>query len=206
VVATFSHDVFDAHAASIIDPPHCTELHVTDERKPSPAEDSLAIDPKLIELAHEVFELARRGDATMLATVIEKGVPPNLRNEKGDSLLMLASYHGHVDAVRALVERGADPDLRNDNGQSPIAGAAFKGYKEVIETLLAHGADVEGASPDGRTALMIAAMFNRTEIVDLLIAHGADPQARDATGVTPLDAANRMGAPDTPAQLMKARS
>jgi ankyrin repeat protein len=53
---------------------------------------------------------------------------------------------------------------------------------------------------------MIAAMFNRTEIVDLLIAHGADPQARDASGVTPLDAANRMGAPDTPAQLAKARS
>jgi ankyrin repeat protein len=54
--------------------------------------------------------------------------------------------------------------------------------------------------------LMIAAMFNRTEIVDLLIAHGANPQARDASGVTPLDAANRMGAPDTPAQLAKARS
>ncbi|MGI4856868.1 MAG: ankyrin repeat domain-containing protein, partial [Janthinobacterium lividum] len=60
---------------------------------------------------------------------------------------------------------------------------------------------VDGASADGRTALMMAAMFNRTEIVDLLIAHGANPDATDANGVTALDAARRMGAPATEAQL-----
>jgi ankyrin repeat protein len=186
--------------------PHCTESTLNDEPKSSSIDANGGIDPDLLDVAREVFDAARRGEAATLAAVIGKGVPPNLRNEKGDSLLMLASYHGHVDAVRALIEHGADPDLRNDNGQSPIAGAAFKGFKEVVEALLAGGADVEGASPDGRTALMIAAMFNRTEIVDLLLAHGANPQARDASGVTPLDAANRMGAPDTPAQLAKARS
>lgn len=176
------------------------EIPLTDPANTSPPSPS-PIDPELQALAQEVFDLARRGDAAMLAAVIEKGVPPNLRNDKGDSLVMLASYHGHVDAVRALLERGADPNLRNDNGQTPIAGAAFKGFDKVIETLLAHGADVEGASPDGRTALMIAAMFNRTAIMDLLIAHGADPKARDATGVTAIDAAARMGAGDAQARL-----
>jgi ankyrin repeat protein len=179
---------------------HCKEISLTDHAEPSPPAGQ-PIDPELLELAQQVFDLARRGDAAMLAAVIEKGVPPNLRNDKGDSLVMLASYHGHADAVRTLLERGADPDLRNDNGQTPIAGAAFKGFDSVIETLLAHGANVEGASPDGRTALMIAAMFNRTAIVDLLIAHGADPQARDANGVTALDAAARMGAGDAQARL-----
>ena len=133
---------------------------MTDHADTSPPSQA-PMDPELLALAQQVFDLARRGDAAMLAAVIEKGVPPNLRNDKGDSLVMLASYHGHADAVRTLLERGADPDLRNDNGQTPIAGAAFKGFDKVIETLLAHGADVEGASPDGRTALMVAAMFNR---------------------------------------------
>ena len=68
------------------------------------------IDPKLLEVAQQVFDLARCGDAAMLAAVIEKGVPPNLRNDKGDSLVMLASYHGHADAVRTLLELGADPE------------------------------------------------------------------------------------------------
>ena len=56
-----------------------------------------------------------------------KGLPPNLRNHKGDTLLMLAAYHGHVETVKVLLENQADPEIRNDNGQSPIAGAAFKG-------------------------------------------------------------------------------
>jgi ankyrin repeat protein len=183
--------------AALVDSKEISLTDPADTTPPSRAQ----IDPELLALAQEVFDLARRGDASMLAAVLEKGVPPNLRNDKGDSLVMLASYHGHVDAVRALLERGADPDLRNDNGQTPIAGAAFKGFDKVIETLLAHGADVEGASPDGRTALMVAAMFNRTAIVDLLIAHGANPNAQDVNGVKASDAAARMGAGDAQARL-----
>lgn len=163
-------------------------------------------DQQAIDFAHEVFECARRGDAVMLGRLIDKGLPPNLRNDKGDSLVMLASYHGHAEAVRVLLSKQADPNLANDNGQLPIAGAAFKGYRDVIETLLAHGAKVDGASADGRTALIMAAMFNRTEIVDLLIAHGANPDATDANGVTALDAARRMGAPATEAQLAARRA
>lgn len=155
------------------------------------------------EFAEQVFNVARSGDAAMLAALVTKGLPVNLRNHKGDTLLMLASYHGHVDAVKVLLEHKADPELRNDNGQSPIAGAAFKGDLAVVKALVSGGAQVEGASFDGRTALMMAAMFNRGEIVDYLISQGADPQAKDANGVTALDAARTMGAVDTAAQLEK---
>ena len=167
----------------------------------SPSSEDGDVDPRFVEFARQVFDAARRGEAATLATLIDQGMPPNLRNEKGDSLVMLASYYGHADAVRALVQRGADPDLRNDNGQTPLAGAAFKGYADVIAALLENGADVEGASPDGRTALMIAAMFNRTDIVDLLLARGASPAAHDAAGNTALDVANAMGAADAAARL-----
>jgi ankyrin repeat protein len=161
-------------------------------------------DDEMIAFASEVFEVARRGDAAMLDALLHKGLPPNLRNDRGDTLVMLASYHGHADAVRVLLEHKADPDLRNDRGQTPIAGAAFKGFMPVIEVLLDHGADVEGASPDGRTALMIAAMFNRVELVEYLIGRGANPDARDANGVSARDAAEKMGAPDTVARLAAA--
>jgi ankyrin repeat protein len=168
---------------------------------PPPSDE---LDPRLIDFAREVFDTARRGEAATLASLIDQGLPPNLRNEKGDSLVMLASYHGHANAVRALVQRGADPDLRNDNGQTPLAGAAFKGYAEVISALLDNGADVEGASPDGRTALMIAAMFNRVDIVDQLLSRGANPRAQDGSGNTAFDVANGMGATDAAARLAHA--
>ncbi|WP_433783563.1 ankyrin repeat domain-containing protein [Pseudomonas frederiksbergensis] len=155
------------------------------------------------EFAEQVFNKARDGDAVMLDRLISSGLPVNLRNSKGDTLLMLASYYGHVEAVQVLLKHKADPELRNGNGQSPIAGAAFKGNLAVVKALVEGGAEVEGSSFDGRTALMMAAMFNRVEIIDYLISKGADPAAKDANGVSALDAAKTMGAADTTAQLQK---
>ncbi|RMP25905.1 Ankyrin, partial [Pseudomonas coronafaciens pv. atropurpurea] len=157
--------------------------------------DSTANPPKTMTedeaaaFAEQVFDVARQGDAVMLERLLEKGLPADLRNHKGDTLLMLASYHCHADAVRVLLNHRADPEIRNDNGQSPIAGAAFKGDLTVVKLLVEAGADLDAASADGRTALMMAAMFNRIEIVDYLISKGADLHACDAKGINALDAA-----------------
>ena len=57
-------------------------------------------DDEAAAFAEEVFDRARKGDADMLGRLLEKGLPVNLRNGNGDTLLMLASYHGHLEAVR----------------------------------------------------------------------------------------------------------
>jgi ankyrin repeat protein len=85
----------------------------------------------------------------------------------------------------------------NDAGQAPLHGAAFKGDLQVATLLLDHGAQVDAAGPNGKTALMFAAMFNRADIARLLLARGADPFRLDADGVSMLEAARKMGAPDT---------
>jgi len=174
------------------------EESMTDQPKPTPELDDAAL-----AFAEQVFDSARSGDAERLGDLLGRGLPANIRNHNGDSLLMLASYHGHFDATRVLLERGADPQLRNNKGQTPLAGAAFKGDLEMVKLLIECGADVEGASPDGKTALMMAAMFNRTEIVEYLIEQGADPHAADVNGATPLAAAAMMGATDTQALLSR---
>ena len=84
------------------------------------------------------------GQVQELGELLRMGLPPNLRNEKGDSLLMLASYHGHAGAVRVLLEHGADPELPNDRGQTPLAGAAFKGDIATVQSLLDGGAGQAG--------------------------------------------------------------
>lgn len=160
-----------------------------------------AMDADTLAILQDMFELVRAGDAARLGPLLDKGVPPNLRNTRGDSLLMLAAYHGHVDAARTLLEHGADPELLNDMGQTPILGAAYKGNVPIVQLLLDHGASVEGMAPDGKTALMMAAMFNRVEIVHLLLANGADINAREAKGMSALDLARTMGAADTSAVL-----
>lgn len=107
------------------------------------------------ELAGRLFDFARTGSEQLLAYV-DAGVPVNLRNDSGDSLLMLAAYHGHARLVRGLLQREADPDALNDRGQSPLAGAVFKGETDVIAALTDGGADPDAGHPSAREA---AAMF-----------------------------------------------
>ncbi|MER5258491.1 MULTISPECIES: ankyrin repeat domain-containing protein [unclassified Streptomyces] len=125
---------------------------------------SEAPDPEVVELATKIFDLARQGDTEALAAYVDAGVPANLTNDSGDSLVMLAAYHGHADAVRALLERGGDANRANDRGQTPLAGAVFKGEDTVIRALLDGGADPAAGTP---SAVDTARMFAKTELLEL---------------------------------------
>ncbi|MFG2556420.1 ankyrin repeat domain-containing protein [Streptomyces sp. NPDC048581] len=129
---------------------------------------SEAPDPEVVELATKIFDLARQGQTEPLVAYVDAGVPANLTNDRGDSLVMLAAYHGHAEAVRALLARGAAADHVNDRGQTPLAGAVFKGETEVIKALLEGGADPAAGTP---SAVDTARMFGKTELLALFGAH-----------------------------------
>ena len=69
-------------------------------------------DDEILALLQSAFTHVRAGDTAALTALLDQGVPPTLRNEKGDSLVMLASYHGFVDTTRVLLERGSCPRSR----------------------------------------------------------------------------------------------
>jgi uncharacterized protein len=123
-----------------------------------------APDSEVLQFAAKVFNLARQGDTGTLAAYVDAGVPANLCNDKGDTLVMLAAYHGHPQTVSVLLERGADPDRPNDRGQTPLAGAVFKGERAVIEALMDGGADPTAGSP---SAIETARLFGLDDLVAL---------------------------------------
>jgi ankyrin repeat protein len=129
--------------------------------------DSAVPDPELLDFAHRMFELARAGSTDLLAAV-DAGVPAGLTDASGNSLLMLAAYHGHAHLVDGLAERGAAINSPNDRGQTPLAGAVFKGSVDVIAVLVRHGADADAGSPSARAT---AAFFARDDLAALLPLH-----------------------------------
>ena len=120
--------------------------------------------PEIAELAGRLFDMARSGDASTLAAYLDAGVPVNLTNGAGDTLVMLAAYHGHPETVRALIERGADVNRPNDRGQTPLAGAVFKGEDDVVDLLVAAGADPAAGQP---SATDTARMFGRAGYLEM---------------------------------------
>ncbi|KAL1888191.1 hypothetical protein Sste5346_009729 [Sporothrix stenoceras] len=118
------------------------------------------LSDEAIALASRLYNGARAGDLALFQQALPAGLPANMANEKGDSLLMLAAYYGHANLVRLLLKHGADPNRLNDKGQSPLAGAVFKAEDAVIEALLEGGADPDFGSP---TPLETIVMFRQEE-------------------------------------------
>jgi len=123
------------------------------------------IDPGVVELAGRVFDLVRGGQTEELAAYVDAGVPVNLTNDKGDTLLILAAYHGHPATVGALLDRGADHARANDRGQTALAAAVFRQSTETVTRLLAAGADPDAGGPSARAT---ATFFDLPEMVGLL--------------------------------------
>jgi hypothetical protein len=94
-----------------------------------------------LRFLHDVVELARTGDTARLTGLLDAGVPVNLSTPSGDTLLLLAAYHMHLDTVRALLTRGADTARINDRGQTAVGAAVFRQAGPVVQALLDAGAD-----------------------------------------------------------------
>ena len=136
---------------------------------PADGRDDGVIEEGVLALAQRLFGMARAGDTVSLAAYLDAGVPVDLTNAAGDTLIMLAAYHGHADTVRALTERGADVNRVNDRGQSPLAGAVFKGEDEVVRALVVAGADPGAGAPN---AVDTARMFERAGYLEMFGAIG----------------------------------
>ncbi|KAF5699586.1 ankyrin [Fusarium mundagurra] len=133
-----------------------------------------SLTPEMIEFASRMYDAARKGDVATFEQALPAGLPPNLTNDKGDTLLMLAAYHGHAELVKVLIQHGADPNRLNDRGQSPLAGAVFKKEDAVIQLswelnrntnnkikeLLDGGADPEYGQPSAAECI---AMFKQED-------------------------------------------
>ena len=122
------------------------------------------LEPEILDLAARLFDMARDGDAAMLAAYLDAGVPVNLTTTNGDTLIMLAAYYGHQSTVAELIGRGAHVDRHNNRGQTPLAGAVFKNDTTIIELLLEADADPRAGSP---SALETARFFERAELARL---------------------------------------
>jgi len=112
-----------------------------------------------------VFDAARQGDTTVVARALERGVPANLTNATGDSLLILAAYNEQVDTVRFLLAHGADPDRVNDQGQTALAAAAFRRCGDGVVALLDAGPDPRHGP---RSAQQVVAFFGLDDMAELL--------------------------------------
>ncbi|MEZ6195131.1 MAG: ankyrin repeat domain-containing protein [Planctomycetota bacterium] len=152
------------------------------------------------------FTAARDADPPTIDYHLSRGLDPNVRDERGRTLLeLLATRHvderraGDIEygAARLLLEAGADPNAES-NGTRPLHAACVHVKARMIQLMLKHGADPNLRDGHGRTALM---NLGRNGIATINVAQnlvnaGADVSAVAPDGYTALKHAEQMGARD----------
>jgi len=139
------------------------------------------VDPVIesSEIAPSWARAAIFGTPQELTALLDKGLDPNSKTDRGTTLLMMVA--ADAEKVRPLLARGVVASY----GALTIA-AASRGTAQSIKLLLDAGASVNPA--DGvrakNTPLLLASMTGDPENVKLLLAHGADPSAALAQAVT----------------------
>ena len=85
----------------------------------------------------EVFlDSAKDGDVIGVKLFLYAGMSPEVKNQDGETPLLLAARNDHASAVRALLERGADPNAKDKKGVTPLMRAVLKGSVETVRTVL----------------------------------------------------------------------
>lgn len=137
-----------------------------------------------------IYDISRSGDLEALKNIYKQSPELiNTTNDKGYSPLVLATYHGHTDAVDFLLNHGAEANTNSLYG-TPLMAAVVKGYYEISERILQSDVDVNGFDQNGTTALHYAVMYKNYNLTKLLVSYKANPLIKDNRGVTPLDYAN----------------
>ena len=107
----------------------------------------LAANRKVLDHGGTLHLLAKRGDATGVKWLLERGANPNALWAHWDAdvtALHLAAFSGATDVARVLLDAGADPSVRDSQHDSDALGwAEFFKRSEIVRLLKTRG----GTSP-----------------------------------------------------------
>jgi ankyrin repeat protein len=85
----------------------------------------------------------KRGDVEKLHAAVKSGLDPDLSNQYGWTLLMLAAMRGNTSIGELLIEAGAGVDHRNKFRDTALSLAVHTGHPSFVKLLLSAGASFD---------------------------------------------------------------
>jgi ankyrin repeat protein len=149
----------------------------------------LAVSIAFIGNAHadaqlDLFRAARADNAGGVKSLLERGVNPNVRDEHGQTALLVAMREPSPKVVDVLIaSTKVDVEMRNSKDESPLMMAALKGQQDLVMKLIARDADI---NKPGWTPLHYAATNGHVAIMKVLLEKHAFIDAQSPNGTTPL--------------------
>ena len=143
--------------------------------------------------------------ADVVQVLIDAGADIETKNDKGRSLLLVASISGDLIIVTKLVKAGADERARDTEGNTCLIYAACFGHTDIVRYLVGlPEVNLNHQGCSSHTSLHLAVHGKHADVVQVLIDAGADIETRDDEGRSPLLVASLSGELTTVTKLVKA--
>lgn len=90
----------------------------------------------------DIFSYARHGRIQDIDRLLDRGIPVNVRDVNGNTILTIACQNGSKRVAKCVLRRGADLNVRNYKGNTPLHYCYHYGYGETLgDYLISKGAD-----------------------------------------------------------------
>ena len=128
----------------------------------------------------DIFHSIQSGNIPGVKEFLDAGVPVNLTDEEGWSLLHHAAACGQVEVIHLLQENGCCVDTVDVNGRTALHYAAANGFVESVRALIEMGSDVNALDNEHTTPLQWAVMSEQYAVMEALIEHGGSVDGDEA--------------------------
>ena len=89
------------------------------------------------ELNDQLYEAVRKGDASAVTALLDKGADVNAKFRYGATALFKAAERGNLEIVKILLARGADVGVKDTfYGATAMSWALDGGHVDIVNTLL----------------------------------------------------------------------
>jgi len=109
----------------------------------SEGSDSMQSEPEVTYVPSDclcIFSYARHNRYDKLQEILNKGVHPDLRDEYGNTILIIAAQNNYKHIVKAAILKGADIDASNNIGCTALHYCSEYNYISLGDYLMQKGA------------------------------------------------------------------
>ncbi len=139
----------------------------------------------------KLLEDACDGAPQSIRRALCHGARLNVRDEDGNTILILAAWYGHRNVMALAIHSGCNVAACNHFGWTAAMVCVLQNRPHLLDLVLQScnefgSVAVPQRNATGQTVLLLAAKFGYVECLKVAIARGADVHSTDCQGRTPI--------------------